>query len=94
VSTWCSLLSADGETVLDVGISLGPSSVRGGRVDVDAQRGARAALLARLSPFGYRELKFKRRGKRPTGCILQKTLRGLAAARRERARLDEVVFGE
>jgi hypothetical protein len=90
------VISADGETVLDVGVSLGPRSSRGervARVDVTAQRHARAALIARLSPFGYRELKFKRRGKRATGCMLQKTLRGLAAARRERARLDELVFG-
>jgi hypothetical protein len=51
------------------------------------------AVRNRLSPLGYRALKL-RGAKSPHFAVFEKRVDTLSIARRERARLDEVVFGD
>jgi hypothetical protein len=90
--TWCSLLIGVQEKSLNVGLQLFPKSSKrrvGGR---DLGR-ARQCVRLQLEPLGYREIKVRRTREAPTLGIFEKDLPGLAAARRERARLDRLVFG-
>ena len=51
------------------------------------------AVKDRLEPLGYAPLKV-RGPKRPPIAMFEKAVRGLAVARRERERLDRVLFGD
>ena len=51
------------------------------------------AVSDRLEPLGYASLKV-RGPKRPPFVMFERAIRGLAVARRERGRLDTVLFGD
>jgi hypothetical protein len=79
VSTWCSLLTASGETWLDLGVGLHVHCTRC-RSDLEAQRRGRGTLLAAL-PHGYSEIKFQRRRGQPPGYMMIKGGSGVSPTR-------------
>ena len=76
---------------MEVGVQLYPANPRHPPDDAAVATATRA-LRALLRPFGYRLLKFSGRNP-PKLVMMEKAVRNIAGARRERHRIDRVIFG-
>ena len=87
--TWCSLWDLGDGPQLDVGVQ-----AFAGNAGAKEYGRIKRSLLALLEPAGYRALRARaRRGHPPTTLSVVKSIHDLAGARRERARLDQLIFG-
>ena len=89
---WCSFLDGRGERWMDLGVQL---FKRGPRRPASADAFARLlrAAVSTLAPLGYRPVKLQELRKR-LFAVFEKRVDTLSIARRERTRLDAVLFGD
>ena len=89
---WCWILDVEDKRRLELYVQLFEPH-RNASPDPKELARLTRAVSDRLEPLGYAPLKV-RGPKRPPIAMFEKAVRGLAVARRERGRLDKVLFGD
>ena len=87
---WCHLLLDEG-VEMDVGVQLYPRHSKNPPNDDDLTSAA-CALRRTLRSFGYHSLKITGRNA-PKLVMMEKAVKTIAEARRERRRIDRLIFG-
>lgn len=90
---WCHFLDDGDDRWLDLHVQLFKLGTRGRATMDDDFARLTHAVQSRLGPLGYRALRLRGR-KKPHYAVFEKRVDTLSIARRERARLDRVVFGD
>jgi hypothetical protein len=90
---WCGLFDDGDDRLLVLHVQLFPKKSSEPASGKEFLRLTRA-FRERLEPLGYAAVKLRLRGpKRPLFAVFEKSVPGLSGARRERERLDRVLFG-